>query len=64
MCPIFHGKFFLNIISSRVNVYDKIPETPLDEWMTYLKTGKVKEDTRTPGLQQVKNKLRYLFDVA
>ena len=44
----------------RVNVYDKIPETPLDEWMTYLKTGKVKEDTRTPGLQQVKNKLRYL----
>ena len=21
----------------RVNVYDKIPETPLDEWMTYLR---------------------------
>lgn len=44
----------------RVNVYDKIPETPLDEWMTYLKTGKVKEDTRTPGLQEVKKKLQYL----
>lgn len=45
----------------RVNVYDKIPETPLDEWMTYLKTGKVKEDTRTPGLQEVKKKLQYLL---
>lgn len=44
----------------RVNVYDKIPESPLDEWMTYLKTGKVKEDTRTPGLQEVKKKLQYL----
>ena len=44
----------------RVNVYDKIPETPLDEWMEYLKTGKVKEDTRTPGLQEVKKKLQYL----
>ena len=44
----------------RVNVYDKIPETPLDEWLTYLKTGKVKENTRTPGLQEVKKKLQYL----
>ncbi len=44
----------------RVNAYDKIPDTPLDEWLTYLKTGKVKEDTRTPGLQEVKRKLQYL----
>ena len=44
----------------RVNAYDKIPTTPLDEWMTYLKTGKIKEDTRTPGLQQVREKLRIL----
>ncbi len=44
----------------RVNAYDKIPETPLDEWMTYLKTGKIKEDTRTPGLQEVREKLRVL----
>lgn len=44
----------------RVNTYTSIPVTPLDEWMEYLKTGKVKEDTRTPGLQQVKEKLRLL----
>lgn len=44
----------------RVNSYDKLPDTPLEEWMTYLKTGMVKEDTRTPGLQQVREKLRVL----
>ena len=43
----------------RVNHYNKIPESPLDEWMTYLKTGKIKEDTRVPGLQEVKKKLQY-----
>lgn len=44
----------------RLNAYDKVPENPLDEWMTYLKTGKIKEDTRTPGLQQAREKLRVL----
>lgn len=41
----------------RVNAYDKIPDTPLDEWMTYLKTGRINADTRTPGLQEVREKL-------
>ena len=53
-------KVFPEYYLVRVNVYDKVPESPLDEWMTYLKTGKVKEDTRTPGLQEVKKKLQYL----
>jgi len=44
----------------RVNAFDKIPDSPLDEWMDYLKTGKVREDTLVPGLQQVKEKLRVL----
>lgn len=44
----------------RVNAFDKVPETPLEEWMDYLKLGKIKENTRTPGLQKVKEKLRYL----
>lgn len=44
----------------RINNFDKLPDTPLDEWMTYLKDGVVKDDTRTPGLQQVKEKLRLL----
>ncbi len=58
--PHFPREVFPEYYLVRVNVYDKIPETPLDEWIDYLKTGKVKEDTRTPGLQEVKEKLRYL----
>ncbi len=44
----------------RVNSFDKIPTSPIDEWMSYLKTGKVKEDTSVPGLQRVREKLRVL----
>lgn len=44
----------------RVNAYSKIPENPLDEWIEYLKTGIVKDDTSAPGLQQVKEKLRVM----
>ncbi len=44
----------------RINEFDKLPATPMDEWMDYLKTGMVKEDTRTPGLQQVREKLKVL----
>lgn len=44
----------------RVNSFTKIPENPLDEWMEYLKTGEVKENTHVPGLRQVKEKLRLL----
>lgn len=44
----------------RVNAYTKIPQTPLDEWIDYLKNGVVKEDTSAPGLQQVKDKLRLM----
>lgn len=44
----------------RVNQFSKIPENPLDEWMEYLKTGMVKENTRVPSLQQVREKLRVM----
>lgn len=58
--PHLPKKVFPEYYLVRVNAYDKLPETPLEEWMTYLKTGMVKEDTRTPGLQRVKEKLRLL----
>ena len=58
---VYHGETrFPEYYLVRVNHYNKIPESPLDEWMTYLKTGKIKEDTRVPGLQEVKKKLQYL----
>lgn len=44
----------------RLYAYDKIPETPLDEWMTYLKTGIVNENTQTRGLLEVKEKMQVL----
>lgn len=44
----------------RVNNYDKIPENAIDEWVDYLKTGRINKDTTAPGLQEVRNKLLYL----
>ena len=44
----------------RVNAFDKTPENFLDEWMDYLQNGTVRDDTKAPGLQQVKEKLRLL----
>ncbi|MDE6008905.1 MAG: Rpn family recombination-promoting nuclease/putative transposase, partial [Muribaculaceae bacterium] len=58
--PHLPRKIFPEYYLVRVNVYDKIPESPLDEWMTYLKTGKIKENTRTPGLREVREKLRIM----
>ena len=58
--PHYPHKVFPEYYIVRVNAYNKVPESPLDEWMTYLKTGKVREDTDVPGLQEVKRKLQYL----
>lgn len=58
--PRHPREVFLEYYIVRVNEFDRIPENPLDEWMNYLKTGKIKEDTRTPGLQEVREKMRVL----
>ncbi len=44
----------------RVNEFNKIATTPLEEWLDYLRTGNIKDDTTTPGLSEAKEKLRYL----
>lgn len=44
----------------RVNSFDKIPDTPLEEWMDYLKNGNINDNTRIPGLQEAKSKLQVL----
>ena len=44
----------------RVNEFDKVASTPLDEWLDYLKSGRIKDNTTTPGLTQAKKKLQYL----
>ena len=45
----------------RVNQYEKErAETPLEEWMQYLKIGYIRPDTTAPGLQKAREKLRVL----
>ena len=44
----------------RVNEFNKVATTPLEEWIDYLKHGNIKDDTTTPGLIEAKERLRYL----
>ena len=44
----------------RVNEFNTIARTPLEEWLDYLKNGHIKEDTTAPGLQEARKKLQYL----
>ncbi|MBP3518574.1 MAG: Rpn family recombination-promoting nuclease/putative transposase [Parabacteroides sp.] len=43
----------------RVNEFDKVAATPLEEWVNYLKNGVIAADTKTPGLAEAREKLRY-----
>ena len=44
----------------RVNAFDKEAVTPLEEWLDYLKNEHIKDDTKTPGLSEAREKLQYL----
>ena len=44
----------------RVNEFNKVATTPIDEWLDYLKNGRIKEDTTTPGLAEAREKLLYM----
>lgn len=44
----------------RVNEFNQVATTPLEEWLDYLKTGHIKEDTTAPGLGEAREKLQYL----
>ena len=43
----------------RVNEFNKVAKTPLEEWMEYLKDGSISPDTKAPGLQEAREKLLY-----
>ena len=43
----------------RVNEFNKVAVTPLEEWIEYLKTGVIHPDTKTPGLEEARRKLVY-----
>lgn len=44
----------------RVNEFNQVAKTPLEEWLEYLKSGRIKDGTKTPGLAEAKKKLQYL----
>lgn len=44
----------------RVNEFNKVATTPIEEWMEYLKSGYIRKDTSAPGLQEAREKLNYL----
>ena len=44
----------------RINNFNDVASTPIEEWIDYLKNGRIKEDTVTPGLQEARKKLQYI----
>lgn len=43
----------------RVNEFNKVAVTPLEEWIQYLKNGVIRPDTKAPGLEEARRKLIY-----
>ncbi len=50
---------FPEYILVRVNEFNKVAVTPLEEWIEYLKNGEIRPDTQAPGLQEARKKLQY-----
>ncbi len=44
----------------RVNEFNDMATTPIEEWLDYLKNGRIKDDTTTPGLAEAREKLQYM----
>lgn len=44
----------------RVNAFNKIAQSHLEEWMRYFKDGDIDENTTAPGLMEAKHRLDYL----
>ncbi len=53
------ANIFPEYILIRVNEFDKVAMTPLDEWIEYLKDGTIRPDTTAPGLREAREKLKY-----
>ena len=53
------ASIFPEYILIRVNEFNDVAVTPLEEWMRYLKEGIIRPDTTAPGLNEAREKLRY-----
>ena len=52
------GDLFPEYYVLRVNDFDKIATTPLDEWISFLKTGEIPDDATADGLPEAREQLR------
>lgn len=52
------GDLFPEYYVLRVIDFDKVATTPLDEWMEFLKTGKIARESTAPGLSEARECLR------
>ena len=42
----------------KVNDFNKVAKTPLEEWIYYLNTGQISESAQAPGLEAVRERLK------
>ena len=53
------SEIFPTYILIRVNEFNKVAKSPLEEWVNYLKNGVIESDTKAPGLQEARERLKY-----
>lgn len=53
------AEIFPTYMLVRVNEFNKVAKSPLEEWVDYLKNGVINPDTKAPGLQEAREKLKY-----
>lgn len=53
------GDLFPEYYVLRVNEFDKKAITPLDEWIVFLKTGKIGDNAKAPGLAEARERLKF-----
>lgn len=52
------GDIFSEYYVLRVNDFDKVAKTPLDEWIKFLKTGEIDKEATAKGLPEARERLR------
>lgn len=57
--PKLPSEIFPEFFLIRVNEFNQVAVTPLEEWIHYLKTGVIRPETNAPGLQEAREKLQY-----
>lgn len=57
--PKYPAEIFPTYYLVRVNNFNEVAKSPLEEWMRYLKEGVINEKTTAPGLREAREKLQY-----